>query len=354
MNVLVDIGHPAHVHLFKNLALIMMQHGHSLFFTVREGESETILLSAYELNYKLIGHKRKTKLGKITGILYFTFKILLIAIKYKPDIFLSHGSVYAGIAAFLLGKPHIAMEDSGNMEQIRLSKPVSSVILSPDILPVNLGRKQIKYSSYHELAYLHPNYFNPDKRIIEKLGLEEKKYCILRFSSFNASHDIGQKGFSPDQKIKIVDELKKRFKVLISSEKSLPAELSEYQVNFHPVMMHHVLAFARIVISEGATIASESGVMGVPTIYVNSIVRCYNEDQSKYNTVYNFRSGTGVLDKILEIISDDKYSRYAKAGQKKLLSEKTDLTAFLVWFIENYHNSRNTMQKTPDYQLLFK
>ncbi len=36
MKILVDIGHPAHVHLFKNMAHEMIKKGHEFFFTVRE------------------------------------------------------------------------------------------------------------------------------------------------------------------------------------------------------------------------------------------------------------------------------------------------------------------------------
>jgi predicted glycosyltransferase len=38
MNILIDIGHPAHVHLFKNFAWIMQKKGHKTLFTAREKE----------------------------------------------------------------------------------------------------------------------------------------------------------------------------------------------------------------------------------------------------------------------------------------------------------------------------
>ena len=37
-----------------------------------------------------------------------------------------------------------------------------------------------------------------------------------------------------------------------------------------------------------------------------------------------------------------------------MLSEKIDVTAFMVWFVENYPESVEIMKKNPDYQLRFQ
>ena len=36
-----------------------------------------------------------------------------------------------------------------------------------------------------------------------------------------------------------------------------------------------------------------------------------------------------------------------------MLKEKIDVTAFMVWFIENYPESAKIMKENPDYQLRF-
>jgi hypothetical protein len=356
MKILIDIGHPAHVHLFKNLGWQMQKKEHSFYFTVRKGEDEDILLKKFGFNYVLIGYRKKTKLGKLFGIIHFSIKIFINALKFRPDIFISHGSMYAGIAAYLLGKPHIALEDSGNMEQIKFSKPVSSIILSPNILPLNLGYKHLVYNGYHEIAYLHPKYFKANSNIIKEIGINQNdKFCILRFGSWKASHDIGHKGLTASQKSQIVKLLnKKDFKIIISSEANLPEEFKKYQIKLPPDKLHHIIAFADLIVSEGATIAAESGLLGVPTIYVNSIERCYNEDQEKYGTVFNFRSGNGVLEKIKEIINNKQFKYFAEMGSKKIFNDKIDVTAFFIWFIENYPESAKIMKANPDYQYKFK
>lgn len=356
MKILIDIGHPAHVHLFRNFAKLMHEKGHTVRFTTRDKEFETRLLDYYQLQYVCLGRHYKTNSGKIWGLFRFTFKIFLFSLRYKPDIYLSHGSFYAAISSWILGKPHISFEDTYNFEQIRLYRPFTACILTGDYPHPDLGKKQIKYSGYHELAYLHPNYFQADPSIREKLGIEsEQKYFILRFVSWNASHDIGHGGLSDELKRSIIQVLLKFGKVFISSEKQLPLEFEQYKFPLPPENMHDALAFAHLFIGEGVTMASESSILGTTSIYVNSLQRGYTtEQENKYGLVYNFRDCEGVIEKIKELLLIQDLKKISIVKSKKLVNDKIDVTAFLVWFIESWPVSRDTLMKNPNYQLIFK
>lgn len=354
MRILIDIGHPGHVHLFRPFTKEMMKRGHVIFFTCRQKEFEIELLEASAFDYKCFGLHYKSFPGKIWGLVKFNIQMILIAVKFKPDVFLSHGSIYAAQVAWLLRKPHISLEDSGNMEQIKFYLPFTKVVITPDVLPINLGEKHIRYKGYHELAYLHPKYFTQVNSILTELGISnDQEYAILRFISWKATHDKGNKGLTVSEKQELINYLiSKNLKVFISSESYLPIEFRNHQINISPNKIHHVLAFARIVISEGATIASESGVLGTPTIYVNSIERCYNEDQEKnYGTVQNLRTGEYVLKKVDELLS---VNRKISPFNSKILNDKIDVTAFFIWFIENWPESFYIMKKNPEYQERFK
>ena len=200
MKILIDIGHPAHVHLFKHFAWKMQEKGHRILFTCREKEFERHLLDIYGFHYLSFGKKYSSKIGKMWGLIEFDLKELLAGLKFKPDVLLSHGSIYAAHAAFLLKKPHIAFEDTGNWEQVRFYFPFTDVILTSDIFSIDYGSdKQIRYKSHHELAYLHPKYFKVDNSIFEELGIDYKqKFVIFRLVAWNATHDFGQKGISKE------------------------------------------------------------------------------------------------------------------------------------------------------------
>ena len=354
MRILIDIGHPGHVHLFRPFTIEMQNKGHDILFTCRQKEFEIELLQASKFNYISFGKHYKTKYGKIWGLIKFNFKLLLSARRFKPDLFLSAGSMYAAQVSFVLRKPHIIMEDTGNMEQIRFYLPFTDVVLSPFELPQDLGKKQFRYHSFHELAYLNPEHFTPDKIIYKNLGIEEnEKYAILRFVSWNATHDVGQGGFTSSEKDEVVEYLSTKYKLFISSEAKLPKKHEKYLFKISPVKIHHAMAFAEIVVSEGATMASEAGVLGTPSIYVNSLHACNNEDQESYGLVYNFRSGKGVLKKVKELEKIENKKIEFQKRRAEFLSKKINLTSFLVWFVENYPESKYILKENIDYQNRF-
>ncbi len=355
MRILIDIGHPAHVHLFKNMAFKMIKDGHIFIFTVRKGEHEDLLLNKYNFNFRKIGKKRKSKYGKLFGLIDFSIKIWIHALRFKADLFISHGSMYAGIAAKMLSKPHIALEDSGNMEQIRFSRPFSTVILTPDILPVKLGEKQILYKSYHEIAYLHPEYYKPSHEIFKYLNIDNnEKYAIVRFVSWGATHDRGQKGLSDRNKVELIETLDKHLRVYISSETYLPEELRRYEIQIPFELMHDALFYASIYVGEGATMASEAGILGTPSVYISTIRRCYNEDQERYGTVFNYTDFDEAQEKILSIIKDENAKKHSRKKRELLLADKINLTRFLVWYVSNYPESDNITKENPHHQLAFK
>jgi hypothetical protein len=124
MKILIDIGHPTHVHLFKFFTKEMQNNGHTIFFTCRQKEFEIDLLKDFGFNYKSFGKKYNLNISKIWGLIKFDIHELVTGLNFNPDLFLSHGSIYAAHASFLLGKPHISLEDTFNYEQIRLYKRV--------------------------------------------------------------------------------------------------------------------------------------------------------------------------------------------------------------------------------------
>jgi predicted glycosyltransferase len=352
MKILIDIGHPGQVHLWRPFAKIMEKKGNSILFTCRDKEFEVELLTAAGFNFICLGKHYKKRIGKLFGLLKFNIKLLMISLSFKPDVFLSAGSIYASQVAWLMGKPHISMEDTGNMEQVRLYLPFTSCVLTPDVLPVDLGPKQLRYAGYHELAYLHPKYFSSSEDVDSLLSLKhEEKYFLLRFVAWNATHDKGQNGLSSEIKKRLVLELEKHGKVFISAEGPLDDKLEKYRVKISPEKLHVVLSKAEMVVSEGATIASEAGILGVNTIYVNTLEACNNYDQEKYGCVFNFKNEEGVLDKVKELLH---LQRNKDEITSRLLADKIDVTAFLVWFIENYPESEKLMRKEPELLVKFK
>ncbi len=353
MRILIDIGHPAHVHLFKNFAWKMQEKGHIILFTCRDKEFVLRLLQVYGFIYKNFGRHYKSIGGKIQGLIKNELQMFNTAVQFKPDLFLSHGSSIAAFTSFLLHKPHISFEDTFNMEQIRLYLPFTDVVLTGDYPHPSLGRKEIKYPGYQKLSYLHPNVFTPNENILKEIGIKDnEKYAIVRFVAWNASHDIGHKGFSEENKIKLVKELSRYSKVFISSEGDLPEELKGYQIKIKPENMHNALYYAQLLVGESATMASECAVLGTPVIYVNNSHLGYLESHAEYGLVHLFSEDElvqeYVIQKAVEIVSKPDIKNEYRERAQKMLEDKIDVTSFLVWFIENYPESVKEV-KSPEF-----
>ena len=343
MKILIDIGHPGHVHLFGNLSRLLMRRGHQVLCTVREKEHEIDLLTYYEMPFINVGRHYVSGVCKIAGLLIYNLKILFISFRFRPDIYLSHGSVYTLLSSFLLRRPNIALEDSGNQEQVRLYLPFTRAVITSTSFPYRYGGKQVFYEGYHELAYLHPNYFVPDRSVVEELGLAEgDSYFIMRLVGWNASHDRRNSGLTAAQAKEIADYLSGRGRLFISSEEKLIPELEQYRFPLNPERMHHALAFATLFVGEGATMASESAVLGTHAIYINTIKRGYLEEQEvNYGLVDSFSSYKGVIEKISQLVNNPCLKHETKVRRERLISEKCDVTSFLVNFIEEWPTSFN-------------
>lgn len=357
MKLFIDIGHPAHVHYFKNFAQSLLDNGDEIFFTVRDKESTLELINDLDFNYSAKGRGGGNVITKLLKLPFTNFKVLREAIKFKPDLFLSFASPYAAHISKILRKPHISFDDTEHAVWSHfLYRPFSDVILSPSCYLGEKVKKQILFESYMELCYLHPNYFSANESILNKLGVKkEEKFTVLRFVAWNANHDIGQKGFTVNDKIKIVEELSEYCKVFISSEGELPDELKQFALKIKPSQFHDVLSYAKLYIGEGSTTATECAVLGTPAIYANSLkVGNCTELEERYGLVYNLKETDEVLKKATEILNDpDTSSKYA-LRRKKMLSEKIDPTQFIIWFVENWPESKNVMLENPNYQENFK
>lgn len=355
MRVLIDIGHPAHVHLFKNVAIEMQKKGHEFLFTCRQKEFEIELLEANGLKYQSFGKKRTGLVGKALGMLEFDYKEWRTALKFKPDVFMSHGSIYAAHAAFATGKPHIALEDTYNFEQVNIYLPFSKYVLTADYKhPLSRHKKNISYNSYHELAYLHPNWFTPNPAVLKEAEVKEgEKFVILRFVSWMATHDVGHKGISFERKIEAIEKFSKYARVFISSEGELPEELKKYQLKIEPQNMHDLMAYASLLWAESFTMPAECSVLGTPSIIMHNTRSLYlKEQEEKYDLCYNYTESDidqqKAIEKGVEILSQSDLRTSWQEKKNRLLQDKSDLSALLIWFLENYPESVDDLKSSSE------
>ncbi len=357
MKIFIDIGHPAHVHYFRNFISIMKKEGHEIFVSARDRYPVKELLDFYDIPFYNRGKGKNSVVGKLAYMFYIDVVLFFKSLKFRPDIFISFTGAYTTHVGKLLNIPSLVIDDTDSeVLNRKFYQPFATNIFTPDVFQYDLGKKHVKFKGYMELAYLHPKYFKNKNNGHDILNIDpSEKYTIVRFVNWQANHDYGHNGISEANKIKAVKEFSKFGKVYITSEKELPNELDEYRISIPPEQMHDVMASASLLYGESATMASESAVLGVPAIYIDDDGRSYtDEEESRYGIVFNFKeSESDVLksiDKAVEILGGQHdYS----SNHTKLLSEKISFTDYLEWMVKNFPQSIKELQDDFDYQNRF-
>ena len=345
MKIFIDLGHPAHVHYFKNFIRILEEEKFSFMITARQKDVTFNLLDELKINYIDRGKGESGLVRKFIYMFKADFLIFKKAKKFKPDIFISFASPYAAQVAYFMNNPHIAITDTEHATIGNLAfSPFSKKVLTPSCYKKNFGKKHVRFDSYMEISYLHPKYFKPNIDVLNLLGIKNnERFSILRFVSWQATHDLGHKGISNNNKINAVNEFKKYGKVFISSESELPEKLKKYKINIPSTMMHDALFFASLLYGESATMASECSILGTPSIFLDNSGRGYtDEQQKKYGLVFNFTESLidlkKSIEKGIEILQNNKSSDFWKEKSKKIIEEKIDPTQFFIDFIKKYEN----------------
>jgi len=350
--VIFDIGHPAQVHNFKHIYWELERRGWEGLFITKDKEICIYLLEKYKLPFKVLSKNRKGILKKILFLSKDMIRFYRILKRFRADIVINRISLHSTLVSKLTRTPQISIADTEKSLNLTF---LTDYIFTSTSFKNDFGKKHFRYRANIELFYLHKNWFKPNREIFNLLGVKKnEKYVIIRFVSWNAHHDIGQKGFSYSQKLQLVEELSKRVRVFISSEIPLPEELKEYQITIPPEKIHDALYFATLYIGEGGTMASESAVLGTPAIYVNSLNGAgvfLEEERAKL--LYRIIDGTGAIKKAVEIIDNESKEIYLKR-RDEYLKDKIDVTSYMVWIIDNFPRSIEIVKENPDYQERFK
>ena len=262
-------GHPAHVHVFKNVMKVFINGGHEVRVAAVAREVTTELLRLLDIPYAVFGRPQREMITKALGLLPKEMSLLKVAREFRPDLFVSTGSPYAAHVSAILAKPHLAFGDTESARlTARITIPFTDAVYTPSCYEADLGPKHLRYNGYKELAYLHPKYFRPNRSALDLVGLSDADpYIILRLASRDASHDFRDSGFHFRDKVEtmsFVNELESLGRVVVTSDTKVPPPLDSLAPSLSPELMHDVLAFARLYIGEGATMAAEAGVSPGP------------------------------------------------------------------------------------------
>jgi predicted glycosyltransferase len=343
MRILIDIGHPAHVHLYRNFYHEMKKRGHELTVTVKEIPAAMKLMDVYGIPFISLGSKSDSIAGKAVRQLMYDLRMLKIVKRQGIETGVGSSITLAHVSKLSSMKSVIFDDDDDEVEPLftGFGHSLADILVSPDVLKGKRGRKDtVFYPGYHELAYLHPDRFTPDPSVLADAGLKENEiFFVLRFNAFKAHHDGRASGLQPQQKTRLVKFLEKQGRVLITNENETMPEFSKNRIKISPDRIHSLLFYSTMFIGDSQTMTSEAAVLGVPSLRCNTFagrISYLEEQEKKYGLTFAFRPDE--FDLMMNKLSELVFNRGLKAEwqlkRREMLKDKKDVTAFMIELIE--------------------
>ncbi|TQQ79340.1 DUF354 domain-containing protein [Halonotius terrestris] len=354
MRVVITIQHPAHVHFYRHAITALEAGNHAVHVFTRDRPMAISLLEAYGIDYEILTGRFDSKLEMVVNQLRYELNLLRKVRQLDPDVITGIGGLAMSHAAALTDTEAVLFTDTEHATLSNgLAFPFADRICTPDCYEDDIGPKQYRYPGYHELAYLHPDRFDPDPSVLTDIGLDpDERFVVLRLLDWKAAHDIGDSGF--DEIDSVVDALEDTgAEVFITAEGDIPESVARCQLPVAPEQVHHLLAYADLFIGESATMAAESAVLGTPGIYVSTIRLGYTAElEDRYDLLQNFAGpnrqseaiAAGVS--ILEEYDQPLWNR----RRQRMLADKIDTTTVILEQLTGTKSTTeaNTPKQAPD------
>jgi predicted glycosyltransferase len=356
LKILIDMGHPGHVHLFRNAIVALKCRGHSIVITIRDRSMVGELLQHYGLEYEIASKVRTSMLGLIWELVEHDWYVLRSAVRHKVDLMMGT-SVCITHAGLVTGTPALVFnEDDRDYLHVWawLAYPFANGIVTPRCLRDEKTAKYICHDSLHELAYLHPDHFQPDHDVRRKLGVSPgERYFVVRFVALQAHHDISHRGLGVEARRRLVNLLERYGRVFISNEASMPEEFRRFSFPIPSSEMHHAMSFASLFVGDSQTMAVEAAVLGVPSIRCNTFHdRCsiINELENRYELTASFHPDEfdRMLEKVEALLQQPDLELVWQRRREKLLQEKGNFSSWIVELVESLETSPGRLKTPPE------
>ncbi len=349
LRVLFDISHPAQVHLFKAVIGQLKADGHAVLVTSRDKDVCVDLLDRLGIEHVCLSRIGKGILGLGWELLTRYWRIFGLARRFQPDVLVARGGIFIGLPGALLRIPRIVFEDTEHAHVERmLSLPFATYICTGTGYMCDHGKRHVRHRGVQHFTYLDPRYFQPCAEPLRNAGVDpDQPYIVLRIVAWGAGHDLGLTGTTAGVVAEVVRRLRRFGRVLISSEKPLPASLEAYRNPVPSDHMHDLLAFAKLFIGEGGTMAAEAGMLGVPAILTSPLLggcqRALERDYQLIRCVPTMMEGLPIAEQWLA--TPDLRAIWQQRRQK-LLDDSEDIPAFTYRMIRRACGSNDGRQET--------
>jgi len=337
MRYLFFTNTPAHVHLYKHAVQSLRADGHEVRVLARDYTCTTDLLEWYDLPYDRYGYCGTSKHSLLSRLPAHYLRAIRQARRFDPDLIFGMGG-YAAHTGAVLRTPTVLLIDSEPAAfDHAISTPFARAVLTPNTFRKDLGDIHYVFSGLKECAYLHPEIYEPNPEIRDRLGVgPDEPYVILRLNAFGSQHDVGKEGITHDQSRRLIERLHDDATILVSDEgKNVDLEgLPARSFDLHPALLHDALAEAKLLIADTQTMVTEAALLGTPAIRSNSFVG--DADMGNFvelesqGLIHNVARFSEIVEFSTTLLRDEGVGEEWRRRRNEFLSETTNLTELLV------------------------
>lgn len=282
--------------------------------------------------------------GKLYSSLYRSRRLLSLIsnLDEKPKVHISFSSPDAVRVAFGLGIPIILLNDTPHSVYVnRLTLPLADKILIPRAIPKRAftyavpENRLIQYEGVDEVAWIRR--LKPNVNVLRKLRLTIKdKIVIVRSEEVKASY---YPKLAETPTIKIISELYGRdeWKIIYftrypDQRKIISEEFPNIIIPRRAVDAPSLIAYSKLVITGGGTMAREGALLGVPSISLFPAKLHVNEWlKSRGFPIWHYREAEKAIGKIIEILENPEKFRINTSQILMKLEDPTEILIKILW-----------------------
>jgi predicted glycosyltransferase len=338
MKIFFDLYHSPQYNFFKNTIQKLGPEVVELGCVKRGKLVDIIKHECPDFNLHIIGNY-KYNYGPVTmgGIIIVPRVMELLKI-FKANRFDVVGTAHyqSNLAAKIMGIPNFSILDDPRFGVIQVVQACANEFYLP---PFSRGFENVKkFNALKEWAYLSPQYFKPNRDVLEEYRLKEKKYIFIREVFTNTSNYLSQE---KNLVLKLAGLFQEDVRVILSLEKkSLKEQFpNHWTVLEEPVSdVHSLMYYSKLVISSGDSMAREGGMLGVPSIYIG------NRDMPANRILIEkgilFKKSPKELSDIIELIEQGKINLPDQVQfREELLNSWIDVNDFVMEIINRLQKS---------------
>ena len=330
MKIWFDILTPKQ-YLFFEYFIQKLRKQHKIFATSRKYQQINDIVKFGSTHPMLIGkHGGGVKSNKMMASLQRSKLLTKKIEKFAPDLLISFCSPEASRVAFGSNIPHIAFSDSPHAKAVmKLSLPFVTKLLTPWIIPKNdftlygIDSKNIIRYKTIDAALIIKNYKN-----IKKKNSKSKKIILIRPEEVEAAY-----ASKSNKTVKIIKKIVEKFpneeKIVLSRYENQSKELKKFfgssiSLFSKPINGQEFLRKTDCFVGSGGTMTAESGLLGIPTISLNSVPNRIEDYLVKKKLIVRAETSEKVSKEVFRALNDNNFMEKRKIQAKKIISSFED------------------------------